>query len=234
MRINCKMHVEIDRGITAAASIAKDYDRLTKANDRSVGFVRMYQLDRPSMILTQHQNIEEMDIAALRADGIPVERRITDGGGALFIGPDDFVLSVAIGKGVFPTSIRGLRVYCMFSTILMNALGHLGVETEKSIETKTPKYRSPACFGMLDKGELVNEDGCKVYGGDHSRRTLNGYFQYGFVPLSDQNFLLDKYSNLRSDPAVPGKALSGHKITFDELAEKFRELMYGEHPEWLP
>lgn len=234
MRINCKMHVKIDRGIDAGESIIKDTCMIQRANDESCGIVRMYCLDRPSLILTADQRESEVDMAKLEADGIPVHRHIRTGGGALFIGPQDFTISVAIGKGVFPVPIRGLRVYCMFSSILMNALGHLGVLTDKSNETRTGDVHSATCFGTLDKGELINMDGGKIYGGSHVRRTHNGYFHYGFVPLSEQNNQVGRYLKNHGGNVIVPSSLKDAKITFDDLADMFTAMMYGEHPEWRP
>lgn len=230
MRIDCQMQAHVDYGIDAGESIQKDKDILAHVNKHGGGVVRLYCLDRPSLILTADQNANDVDIQKLESDGIPVHRHIRTGGGALFIGPKDFTTSVAIGKDVFPEPVRGLRIYQMFSNILMKSLAALQVETKKSAETLTCAIKAPTCFGGIDKGELINTDGAKVYGGSHTRRTHNGYFHYGFLALSDQNNQIGPYLRADFQPVVQPASLEG--ITFEALANKFIETMYGDYPEW--
>ena len=233
MRINCKIHASIVPNVEPSSSFKVDNYLINRANEEGSGYVRLYNWDKHYLTVPGRQKDSDINHKALKIDGVGLAKRSL-GGGALLIGPNDFVMTVIIGNSVFPANIRGLRVYCIFNSILVNALGHFGVIAEKVGKTKThPTHKLPSCFATADRGELVNEQGQKIYGGDFTGRVANGFLQYGFVSLSGANSLVDRYLN-NSENVVPSATLREAGIEFEELAEVFIKLMYGEFPAWRP
>ena len=232
MKIDCPVVCQIQQHLDPKVSLAMDEVQRHQANDESIGIVRMYNWDRRYMVLANRQKDHDINYAALERDNIPVVRR-GRGGGALFVGDGDFVMSVAIGRDVFPNVTRGLPVFYMFNNILVKTLQELGVECHRAKEGQHhPFFRTPACFTSLDKGELVDSHGHKIFGGDFTGQTKRGYFQYGFVPLDEDHARVHDYINTELEPVVTPSSLYAYNIKFIDLARGFVKTMYQEYPEW--
>jgi len=134
-------------------------------------------------------------------DSIPVVRRDT-GGCAVILTPDMFVASFSLYGGGLTDSIKYFR---FFNTIIINALGNLGVD------------------GVLHEGRSdIAIDGRKI-AGTAIYRNRNVIFYHAIINAGGSTELMERY--LRVPPRMPDYRIGrSHKDFVTSLAEQGYQL----------
>ena len=99
---------------------------LESVRDGGAPTIRLFEWAQPSITIGRFQCLtDEVDVQAVKEDGVPITRRIT-GGGAVFH-ETEITYSVVAPQELFVNSVR--KSYGQIAKPLMQALAKLGVET---------------------------------------------------------------------------------------------------------
>ncbi|MBM4396642.1 MAG: lipoate--protein ligase family protein [Deltaproteobacteria bacterium] len=130
--------------------------------------ISLYSWGRPVLVLGYGQDPASVDLAACRALGVPVRRRVTGGTGVLHTG--DLAVSLALpADHAWARGIRGL--YGRFVDSIAASLHGLGARVEKPADLPAGRpVRSPICFEALDRETLL-VGGRKAVGCAQARRS---------------------------------------------------------------
>lgn len=231
--LDFKIHTIVEPNIDPQASINSDNEIREICNKEDMAILRLYNFKPAAICVGRNLPFRGIDVEKAQADGVHLVNRITTGG-ALYISDDDFVMSLAISKHVFPENYNGLRMYAKINQAIVKSLQKVGIGAVKSEVGQHPTFKSVQCFGGLDPGELVDTDGRKCFGGDLTHNVEAGYFQNGYIPLNNSAKLLQDYISHKTESALETSDLSHYKVRFDDLAEVFIQTLFEMYPEWQP
>lgn len=139
--------------------------------------LRFFAWDQPTLSLGRYQKVEDLDLAYLREQGVPLVRRPT--GGRAILHENEVTLSFFLpGQG---TGYPPRFLYGVIREILSRALEDVGVYPDRSTSPGI-SVSSPACFSLVLPHEL-SVGGRKV-AGIAQVRTKRGNLFEGSLPLS--------------------------------------------------
>jgi len=189
--------------------------------------IRFYGWEPPTLSIGYNQPVSDLDLEALKRDGLGWVRRMTGGGGVLHW--NEITYSIAIPydrKGGF--SRQGLFTFC--AGILSGCYRSLGIETVP----KTPGAYIPIadCFAAPGAFELVEETTGKKIAGSASTIKRGYFLQHGALPLDDTHRRIGKYLTV-ADPSgsgIEGSTYIGEftSISADQARKDFRDYLEGE------
>ena len=111
----------------AYMNMALDEACMESVRDGGKPTIRLFEWSKPSITIGRFQCLtDEVDIQAVKEDGIPITRRITGGGAVLH--DHEITYSVVAPQELFVSSVR--ESYGQMVKPLMQALAKLGVETQ--------------------------------------------------------------------------------------------------------
>lgn len=165
--------------LTGALNMALD-EVLLRAAAESPPVVRVYTWSPPAVSLGYGQPADEIDVAACRAAGVDVTRRLT--GGRAVLHHHELTYSVILSAARLGTGRSVALAYGRISGALAAGLARLGVSA-----VCTPRERAEAggreaaCFATTLGGDLA-VDGRKLLGSAQCHRH-GGVLQHGSLPL---------------------------------------------------
>jgi lipoate-protein ligase A len=155
--------------------------------------LRIYGWSNSAITLGRYQRAECLDTEACREDHVDVVRRITGGGAILHRNEVTYSLTCSEGDvGGGHLSVK--QSFERLNSFIITLYREFGLEAmyakEEPAEGKPDAY-SPFCFsGREDYDILINE---KKIGGNAQRRIKDVIFQHGSIPLSLNNYEIQKY-----------------------------------------
>ncbi len=168
-------HMALDHALLEAA-----------ASPGSLPSLRFQRWSPPALSVGRFQPLQDIDLAACRAEGIEVVRRPTGGKSILHL--DDFTYSVVIPQG-FPLPERVVEAYRLLCGGIVRALEHLGVRAAiKPHANGGHRQASGACFAAITQADLEYH-GRKLCGSAQVRRG-GALLQHGSILLEDHSELL--------------------------------------------
>jgi lipoyl(octanoyl) transferase len=176
---------------TAAHNMAKDAWCLERSRRTGRPALRLYAWERLTLSVGRSQRIgREIDVAACRAAGVPLVRRIT-GGRAVLHGSD---LTYAVTA---PTALPGfgggiMAIYRSLSRVFVRFLSDLGCAPEVKAYTGRERLElaSPICFSTPSAFEILV--GGRKLVGSAQRLLADAFLQHGSLPLAPQWELLSR------------------------------------------
>ena len=159
--------------------------------------IRFYGWEPPTISIGYNQPVSDLNLEALKRDGLGWVRRMTGGGGVLHW--NEITYSIAIPydrKGGF--SRPDLFTFC--AGLLSGCYRSLGIETTP----KTPGAYSPIadCFAAPGAFELVETTTGKKIAGSASTIKRGYFLQHGSLPLDDTHRRIRKYLTVDSPPGA--------------------------------
>src|SRR5262245_29738467 len=193
--------------------------------------LRFFAWSPPTLSLGYGQPLDaRIDLAAARAMGIGVVRRLTGGSAILHEGPDlELTYSVVAGAGDFPGADDLLATYQWIGAALAAGLRGLGAPAEMvPVQPSDPAAMPAFCFARTGSYE-IEVAGRKLVG-SAQRRQGAAFLQHGSIMLGAAPERLRRVFPAEADPLrgmTTLEAVLGRRPSFDEtvaaLAEGFRE-----------
>jgi lipoate-protein ligase A len=162
-------------------------------SDPESASVRFYTWAGPTLSMGHFEPQDAVDMAAARADGVPVVRRPT--GGRVVLHGDDLTYTVVLpGDG----HAAAQEIYRLVSQVLVGGLATLGarLDIKRGRTGRSSVLRKP-CFASVSRHEVTHR-GRKVVG-SAQRRGRRAVLQHGSIPLGPGYMDVVKYMKL----AVP-------------------------------
>jgi len=193
---------------------------------KSLPVVRFFRWEAPTISFGYSQQIaDEVDVAAVRADGVGLVRRVT--GGRAVLHADEITYSIICAEDD-PVAAGGIiATYTRISTGLAAGLRRLGVAAEMARSSeplsgpRTDQATVP-CFGSTSRAELVVNGRKLVGSAQHRMRGL--VLQHGSILLGPYHQRVVRY--LQVDDAVRdryARRLAESTTSLAELGWKGRE-----------
>ncbi|MFQ3574215.1 MAG: lipoate--protein ligase family protein [Thermodesulfovibrionales bacterium] len=182
--------------------------------------LRFYGWKTKTVSLGAFQRVEDIDIVFCNEHHIPIVRRPTGGRAILHFRELTYSISSA-NLDIFSKDIKGS--YILISRIFIDALNHLGVETEFSDRRLKGRdlIKSPLCFNAVSVGEITFQ-GKKLIGSAQKRWT-NGFLQQGSIPLVNDYKTIDKVFSGVDAYAFTDIQSINPSITIDNLKDCITE-----------
>ena len=168
----------VDAPAPGAANMRVDRDLLERAeHDAEAGAgsavtLRVYGWSPPAVSLGFHQDESELDLDALRRDGIDLVRRPT--GGAAVLHDREITYAVVGRLGVPGLGRRVLEIHDAIADCLRDTLTDLGVDARREGDGRPSGF---ACFAAAG-GHEITVGGRKLVG-SALRRTRHAFLQHG-------------------------------------------------------
>jgi lipoyl(octanoyl) transferase len=176
--------------------------------------IRFYGWEPPTISIGYNQPVSDLNLEALKRDGLGWVRRMTGGGGVLHWNEITYNIAIPYDrKGGF--SRQNLFTFC--AGILSGCYRSLGIETTP----KTPGTYTPLadCFAAPGAFELVESTTEKKIAGSASAIKRGYFLQHGSLPIDDTHRRIGKYLTVDSPP---GADFEG-SVSIDQLVSLSRE-----------
>jgi lipoate-protein ligase A len=185
--------------------------------------LRLYGWRGPWLSLGYGQRVDADRLAAYRAAGLGVVRRVTGGWAVLHGG--DLTYALAAPEDALPPGLRAS--YELVSRALRVALRDLGVEAAPSLsEALGVQPRSFDCFARAAADELCA--GGRKLAGSAQRRTAAGVLQHGSIRVHPDPPELRAAAGLSSGVATSLRELGcrhGEAVLREAFVAGFREVL---------
>lgn len=193
--------LHLDGPRPASYNMAKDAWCLERTRTTGQPVLRLYAWERLALSVGRAQHIgRDIDLAACRAEGVPLVRRIT-GGRAVLHGRD---LTYAVAAPTALPHFGGgiLPIYRALSGVFVRFLRGLGCEPEVKAYAGRERaaLASPICFETPSAFEILVQ-GRKLVG-SAQRLLPTAFLQHGSLPLAPQAALLARLFRGATEPAL--------------------------------
>ena len=177
-----------DPPLDGVVNMARDEWLLQRAAKEQLGFLRLYQWEKPTLTLGRGQRTEhEVDERACAALKIPLVRRNT--GGRAVLHGNDWTYSVCAPRDAFGSVQTGgvMAIYQHISQAFVHFFQSLGLQpqTHQTSRAQRAELASAVCFMTPSAFEIMH-DGRKLVG-SAQRLLPKAFLQHGSIPLSPQN-----------------------------------------------
>ncbi len=184
----------LDGARSGPDNMARDEVCLAAARESGLATLRLYGWEGPVLSVGRNQRLGgEINLAACRAEGIPLVRRMTGGRGVLHGSDLTYAVAAPTRGGRFAPGI--MEVYREISQVFVRFFQQLGHEPEVKAYSGGQRARmaSPVCFATPSAFEILIA-GKKVVG-SAQRLHPGGFLQHGSIPLHPQHALLARIFN---------------------------------------
>ena len=205
---------------SALENMSIDHNLSIHQDDINKAIFRLYGWKPYAISIGFNQKYEELDLTALKKDGIDIIRRPT-GGRAVFHG---YELTYA---AIFPKKyIKKSELYQKIHTVFKNSFQSIGIDTEfeKKNYSDLQFYKSNesvSCFNSSAKYELKTKKGKLV--GSAQRVYKDAILQHGSILLSKDYFKLFDYLKKTENELKAIKELAEKKIAVIELDKSSKQ-----------
>lgn len=150
--------------------------------------IRFYGWEPPTLSIGYNQPVSDLDLEALKRDGLGWVRRMTGGGGVLHWKEITYSIAIPYDRKI-GFSRQDLFTFC--AGILSGCYRSLGIETTP----KTPGAYSPIadCFAAPGAFELVETTTGKKIAGSASAIKRGYFLQHGSLPIDATHRRIGEY-----------------------------------------
>ncbi len=211
-----KIHLLIDGNYPGEVNMAIDQLLGEEAAGRDgEALLRFYGWKPPTLTIGYHQQVSDLNLAAIERDGLGWVRRMTGGGGVLHWNEITYCLVLPYHPSG-AVSRNELFTFC--SDLLSLLYRSLGIET--AAQSPGPYTPFADCFAAPGAYELVEVSTGKKIAGSASTLKRGYFLQHGSLPLDDTRLKIDHYL---AAPASPGRGSVAIGDFVDLAREEIRD-----------
>jgi len=157
--------------------------------------IRFYGWEPPTLSIGYNQPVSDLDLEALKRDGLGWVRRMTGGGGVLHWNEITYCIAIPYDRKV---GFSRQDLFTLCAGILSGCYNSLRIDTVPKI----PGAYTPIadCFAAPGAFELVEKTTGKKIAGSASTIKRGYFLQHGALPLDDTHRRIGKYLTVNSPP----------------------------------
>ena len=176
--------------------------------------IRFYGWEPPTLSIGYNQPVSDLDLEALKRDGLGWVRRMTGGGGVLHWNEITYSIAIPYDR---KSGFSRQDLFTLCAGILSGCYHSLRIDTVP----KTPGAYTPIadCFAAPGAFELVEKTTGKKIAGSASAIKRGYFLQHGSIPIDDTHRRIGKYLTVYSPPEADFEG----SVSIDQFASLSRE-----------